>query len=63
MPYVICADCELSTYSTALWAGTDECPRCGASLPRARRSSWLSVAERDDLMRRLLDDAANGEHA
>ena len=37
MPYVICAPCELRTYSAALWAATEVCPRCGTDLPRARR--------------------------
>lgn len=34
MPYVVCARCELRTYSAALWASTDVCPRCGSELPR-----------------------------
>lgn len=37
MPYVVCARCDLRTYSAALWMGTDECPSCGAPLPRADR--------------------------
>jgi predicted amidophosphoribosyltransferase len=37
MPYVICDGCKLVTYSAALWACTEECPRCGAELPRRGR--------------------------
>ena len=37
MPYVICDGCKLVTYSAALWACTEECPRCGAELPRRSR--------------------------
>ena len=32
MPYVICAQCGLTTYSAALWSGGEECPRCGARI-------------------------------
>lgn len=39
MPYVICSDCHLTTYSAALWSGTDECPSCGRELPVPRPSS------------------------
>jgi hypothetical protein len=37
MPYVICAECRVTTYSAALWSGTDECPSCGAHLAVGRR--------------------------
>lgn len=37
MPYVVCARCRLRTYSAALWISTEECPSCGAELPRADR--------------------------
>lgn len=37
MPYVICDGCKLVTYSAALWASTEECPRCGSELPQRRR--------------------------
>lgn len=38
MPYVICMRCGLSTYSAALWASTDVCPRCGTELPTGREN-------------------------
>jgi hypothetical protein len=69
MPYVICGACELVTYSAALWASTDECPRCGTSLPSARRSELLAVAMQDELSHWLSNpDSAperprGGEHA
>jgi hypothetical protein len=44
MPYVICSDCELLTYSAELWASTEHCPRCGAQQPTAERSAFV---ERD----------------
>jgi hypothetical protein len=50
VPYVICGDCELLTYSAALWASTEECPRCGAPLPIVRRTELLSVAARAGLL-------------
>jgi hypothetical protein len=28
--YLICARCEVTTYSHALWVATTTCPRCGA---------------------------------
>lgn len=34
MPYVVCARCQLRTYSAALWVSTDVCPSCGSELPR-----------------------------
>lgn len=34
MPYVVCARCQLRTYSAALWATTEVCPRCDSELPR-----------------------------
>lgn len=36
MPYVICSACRVTTYSAALWSGTDECPSCGRHLPVPR---------------------------
>jgi hypothetical protein len=33
--YLICARCQLTTYSEALEASTDRCPKCGE--PRAPR--------------------------
>lgn len=57
MPYVICGACDLSTYSAALWASTDECPRCGVALPSARRTEWLAVA----LVEQIVDGSANGD--
>jgi hypothetical protein len=50
VPYVICGDCELLTYSAALWAGTEECPRCGAPLPTVQRSEIVSLAGRAGLL-------------
>ena len=50
MPYVICAACRLRTYSAALWASTEECPRCGAHLPSARRTELFVAAARDELL-------------
>ena len=44
MPYVICAQCALRTYSAALWAATDVCPRCGSDLPRPA-GKVLSLSE------------------
>ena len=44
MPYLICEDCSLTTYSAALWSSTDECPHCGAALPVARRALAVSLA-------------------
>jgi uncharacterized paraquat-inducible protein A len=46
MPYVICEACQLRTYSAALWASTDGCPRCGTELPRARRTAKLEGGAR-----------------
>jgi hypothetical protein len=69
MPYVICGACELVTYSAALWAGTDECPRCGTGLPSGRRSELLAVAMHDELSHWLAnrdsapDRLRDGEHA
>jgi hypothetical protein len=36
MPYVVCARCNLRTYSAALWSITEVCPACGTELPRQR---------------------------
>lgn len=44
MPYVICSECQVTTYSAALWSGTDECPSCGGRLPVARRHGVLSLS-------------------
>jgi len=32
LPYVQCEQCRLRSYTAALHARVDECPRCGASL-------------------------------
>ncbi len=50
MPYVICEHCTLQTYSAALWASTETCPRCGTELPVARRAALV-----------LLDDDPDGD--
>lgn len=50
MPYVICSDCQLLTYSATLWASTDECPRCGALLPSQRRSALLATGGEDPVI-------------
>jgi hypothetical protein len=47
MPYVICSDCELLTYSIELWASTEQCPRCGAAQPTERRAAVLAVTGDD----------------
>lgn len=39
MPYVICSECRVTTYSAALWSGSDECPSCGQALPVPRASA------------------------
>ena len=49
MPYVICAGCDLRTYSAALWASTEECPRCGTRLPSAQRIDLLVRAAQAEL--------------
>ena len=36
MPYVICEDCQLKTYSAALYSTQEECPRCGRRLSPRR---------------------------
>ncbi|HEU4658673.1 MAG TPA: hypothetical protein VFR97_14180 [Capillimicrobium sp.] len=36
MPYLVCSDCHVTTYSAALFSGTDECPKCGCALPVRR---------------------------
>jgi hypothetical protein len=50
VPYVICEHCTLQTYSAALWASIETCPRCGTELPVARRAALV-----------LLDDDADGD--
>jgi acetyl-CoA carboxylase beta subunit len=52
VPYVICEQCALQTYSAALWASTETCPRCGTELPIARRAVMV-----------LLDDDTDGDVA
>ena len=43
VPYVICSDCRVTTYSAALWSGADECPSCGRPLPVRRRITGAPV--------------------
>jgi uncharacterized paraquat-inducible protein A len=50
MPYVICARCALTTYSAALWSSTDECPRCGSTLPVSDRATAIELARRAGLL-------------
>jgi hypothetical protein len=50
VPYVICEECGLTTYSAALWSGTEECPRCGTRLPVMRRALIVSLARAAGLM-------------
>jgi hypothetical protein len=46
MPYLLCSDCGLTTYSARLWVNTPHCPRCGHELPIAARARLLSRADR-----------------
>jgi ribosomal protein L37E len=39
MAYVECARCGLIAFTAAYWSSTDYCGRCGAELPRPRRSA------------------------
>jgi hypothetical protein len=48
VPYVICEHCALQTYSAALWASTERCPRCGTELPVARRAALVSLDDDAD---------------
>lgn len=50
MPYVVCARCELRTYSAALWASTEVCPRCDSELPR-RRATVIELSEHPRFVR------------
>ena len=43
VPYVICSDCRVTTYSAALWSSADECPSCGRPLPVRRRITGAAV--------------------
>jgi hypothetical protein len=36
MPYVICSNCELESYTAARFSTVDECGRCGAPLSGVR---------------------------
>ncbi|HEU4657962.1 MAG TPA: hypothetical protein VFR97_10565 [Capillimicrobium sp.] len=58
MPYVICGRCQLRTYSAALWAATDVCPRCDSELPRPHGT----VIARLDAPLRVTDAPALGAH-
>jgi hypothetical protein len=58
MPYVSCARCQLRTYSAALWAATDVCPRCDSELPRPRGT----VISLFDPPRRVADERALVPH-
>jgi hypothetical protein len=49
MPYVICAPCQLTTYSAALYSSTRACPRCGGLIDRG------SAARESPPARRMLD--------
>jgi hypothetical protein len=41
MPYVICSNCELESYTAARFSTVDECGRCGSPLSgAARRGGW-----------------------
>ena len=45
MPYLICARCQLTTYSAAVWSSTDSCPKCGADLTgRSRAAAVVPLA-------------------
>jgi hypothetical protein len=44
MPYLLCSDCGLTTYSARLWVNTPHCPRCGHVLPSAARARLLARA-------------------
>jgi hypothetical protein len=48
MPYVICSDCRLVTYSTHLWATTEQCPHCARPLPTTERAGLLEAAAGGD---------------
>jgi hypothetical protein len=39
VPYVLCSECGLQTYSAAGWAGIDDCPRCGRDLPATQNGA------------------------
>jgi hypothetical protein len=45
MPYLLCSDCGLTTYSAKLWVDTPHCPRCGHELPIAARARLLARAD------------------
>jgi hypothetical protein len=45
MPYLLCSDCGLTTYSARLWVNTPHCPRCGRELPIAARTRLLAGAD------------------
>jgi hypothetical protein len=51
VPYVICEECSLTTYSAALSSGAEECPHCGARLPVLRGALIVSLAREAALMR------------
>ena len=53
MRFVICRPCKVVTYSAALWAGTEECPRCGTTLPSDRRTEQLWVAIQGQISEQL----------
>jgi hypothetical protein len=38
MPYMHCPSCGLRAFSAAYWSSTEECGRCGESLPRKSRA-------------------------
>jgi endogenous inhibitor of DNA gyrase (YacG/DUF329 family) len=42
MPYVKCPHCKAPSYSAAAHAVIEECPVCGATLPRGRRAAGRS---------------------
>jgi hypothetical protein len=69
VPYGICRACALVTYSAALWASTDECPRCGAGLHHGRRTELRLVSRQDHIAGQTVSSErpssgrSGGEHA
>lgn len=51
MPYLICEECSLTTYSAALWSGTEDCPRCDTRLGVRRPALIVSLAREAGVMR------------
>lgn len=56
MPFLLCSDCGLTTYSAELLATTPECPRCGRDLPTADGARVQAVGDRATTERGVVAD-------